>query len=174
MNKKEYQIQRALYIEFFKGSILIPNTHFFEGEADLLQIKKKSGLVIEFEIKTSLRDFKRDFKKPKHWYFVNRFVEPVANWYSCNGQRKHHRIAKSADEAKSWTLPNKFVYVVPAGLLKPEDVPDYAGLYEVRGLSIEVLKKPPFLHKEKIGKRSMLRLLSILGHRHGRERFNYG
>lgn len=48
-------------------------------------------------------------------------------------------------------LPNKFFYVVPAGLIKKEEVPDYAGLiYVDQNLGVVKIKDGKFLHKEKL------------------------
>lgn len=46
-------------------------------------------------------------------------------------------------------MPNRFIYVVPEGLIDRNDVPDYAGLsyYRPEWNDIKTIKKPPFLHK---------------------------
>lgn len=52
---------------------------------------------------------------------------------------------------KNKMLPNKFFYVVPKGLIKKEEVPDYAGLIYVdeNGFCTKI-KDGKFLHKDKL------------------------
>lgn len=46
-------------------------------------------------------------------------------------------------------LPNKFFYAVPAGLIKKEEVPEYAGLlYINEDLSVTKIKDGKFIHKD--------------------------
>lgn len=48
-------------------------------------------------------------------------------------------------------IPNKFFYVVPAGLIKPNEVPDYAGLIYVDEFgNCTKIKDGKFLHKDKL------------------------
>lgn len=48
-------------------------------------------------------------------------------------------------------LPNKFFYAVPVGLIKKEDVPDYAGLlYVDENFRVTKIKDGKFLHKDKL------------------------
>lgn len=52
-------------------------------------------------------------------------------------------------EIKNRQLPNKFFYAVPEGLVKPEEVPDYAGLlYITEDLQVKKVKDGKFIHKE--------------------------
>ena len=159
----EKDIQQALYNEFVKRSLaLIPNTYHYGNESDLFRIMKNL-MVTEYEIKISIRDFKKDFKKGKHFLMERRIVRPVAHFYRSN---KSFRDAKSPEDAKSWTIPNRFAFVVPEGLIGAEDVPEYAGLYYINNFKdVQVIKKPPLLHKEKLGKRGMARIISVLSHR---------
>lgn len=54
-------------------------------------------------------------------------------------------------EVKNKTLPNKFFYAVPEGLVSTEEVPDYAGLLYVKpDLTIQKVKDGKFIHKDKL------------------------
>lgn len=102
----------------------------------------KAGYFYEYEIKTSLSDFRADRKKEvKSWDYLQRsFV--VRN--------KHKELATGIVEG-----PNYFNYIVPAELvdvLQPE-LPEFAGLIvSGRGCtgSHATVVKPPKLHKEKV------------------------
>lgn len=84
--------------------IVIPNFFFGFYECDLFQLSK-TGYVTEYEIKVSRADFFNDFKK--------------------NGGAKHKPYASNQILSHR---PNRFVFVVPEGMVKEEEVPDYAGL----------------------------------------------
>lgn len=158
----EAEIQRALNQSFRKSMAVIPNVYLFGEESDLLRIMK-NGWVVEYEIKLSRSDFRADFRrKGKHKYMAERVVEPASYWYKNN---HNHRTAQSPEVAKSWTIPNRFVFVCPEGLLTVEDMPEYAGLYYVKGMQVRKVKSPPLLHREKIGEGSLKRLVSVLSHR---------
>ena len=138
----EKDIQRVFYKEYSKKFLtIIPNTYHFGEESDLLGINKR-GYLTEFEIKISVRDFKRDFKKKgKHTLLSNRTVAPVTHWYRRN---KTFRTTENIDDAKSWSIPNRYAFLVPENLIRAEDVPEYAGLYYCIGKhSIREIKKPP-------------------------------
>jgi hypothetical protein len=52
-------------------------------------------------------------------------------------------------EIKNLKLPNKFFYAVPEGMIKPEEVPDYAGLlYITEDLKVKKIKDGKFIHKD--------------------------
>jgi len=83
-----------------------PNTNIFGWEADLVAISE-AGRAIEYEIKVSRSDFKADNKG-------------------------HHKIRKHQNlQFRTPNCPNSFYYAVPAGLIKVEEVPEYAGLLTV-------------------------------------------
>jgi len=91
-----------------RGDIIIPNYYLDHWEADVLRIRR-SGLVYEYEIKTSRSDYFNDFKKE----FGGRY-SPLCNKHIHlqNGQRKC----------------NRFFFVVPRDLIREDEIPDYAGL----------------------------------------------
>lgn len=103
---------------------VLNNVFMFDWESDLFGISK-SGYAVEIEVKISRGDFFQDFKKPKHQIFIDR---------------------------ASTDIPNKFFFACPDGLIKIEEVPEYAGLiYTGQSYSrFSVIKPAPFIHREKI------------------------
>ena len=90
------------------------------GEADFLSVNG-SRFITEYEIKTSRSDFKADFKKEfKHKMMKG---EGERKWYDS-------KLKKWLKSTKPFV--NYFYYVVPEGLIKPEEVPAYAGLIYVK------------------------------------------
>ena len=53
-------------------------------------------------------------------------------------------------------LPNKFIYACPKALIKPDEVPDYAGLMYVDAFNCQVVKAAPFIHKRVMDLKAML------------------
>ena len=112
----ESTIQSALYGEMSqKGhGYIIPNIYLGYEESDLISVTK-AGYIYEYEIKISRADFKADFKKGRH----ERLKNDLTQWRTC------------------------FWFVTPVGLVRPDEIPDYAGHIEVRerhaGSQIQVL-----------------------------------
>lgn len=79
-------------------------------ECDVIEITK-AGYWVEYEVKTSRADYLADFKKSK-----TRRGETVTK----------HGLLES-DPTKG---PSRFFFVAPMGLIKPEDLPKWAGLIE--------------------------------------------
>ena len=83
---------------------------------------------------------KADFNKDKHKLMLERKCTKV-------------RMIKENNEKVKDTLYltcNYFNFVVPTGLVTPDEVPEYAGLiYMDENLNFEIIKKAPLLHKEK-------------------------
>lgn len=128
------KIKFALMRDVRSGTsdIIIPNFYLGWYEMDVCKIMK-SGYVVEYEIKISRSDFFADFKKD-------------------NGA-KHLKLQTSESHC------NRFFFVVPQGLILPEEVPAYAGLIEYReyetnsywgrGGSTDIIKHAPLIHKKK-------------------------
>jgi len=124
----ENKIQLILF-DFFrkKHKQVIPNIFLYDWESDLIGVTK-SDYVNEYEIKTSVSDFKSDFKKDKHSFFKNK-----------TGKK----------------IPNHFWYAVPEGLIDIKDIPSYAGLIHIRKknktrYTAQIIKKAPKLISTKI------------------------
>lgn len=125
-------------------------------EADVLGINSNDFLY-EYEIKTSRGDFRNDFKKTKKHKKLEDQKSGVYKYIREKGQRtKEKRVM--------FHIPNRFYYACKKGLIKPEEIPKYAGLIYVdeRGGYEEILKAP-LLHKDKATSctfRTMARILS--------------
>lgn len=76
-------------------------------------------------------------------------------------------------ELEKHNLPHQFYYCSPAGLLKKEEIPAYAGLLEYNGSNIDMTKKAPYLHKRKMNMDSVMahKFYNLWRYRagHGRE-----
>lgn len=125
------------------------------GEADVLAISR-AGIATEFEIKMSRSDFFADFKKPKHKYF----------------QREN---LKGNLQSLYIKLPNKFYFACPKGLIKPQEVPEYAGLiyftkFRLNGqeqpyIEFSYEKKAPYIHRVKVDESIYKSIASVLSSR---------
>jgi len=140
------KIQLAL-IPWCRGhayDIIIPNYYFGMYEMDLFRLLD-SGYSVEYEIKVSRSDFKADFNK---------------SFKSFSGK---HDSVKHNDLQNGKRVCNRFFFVVPNGLIKVDEVPDYCGLiyYHPSG-RLEMVKNAKMLHKNKISDlRNMSHKLSI-------------
>ena len=127
-----------------KHHILItPSVKVFRyfWESDLVSVTN-SDMVYEYEIKLSRADFLQDFKKYKHGCIIGREIN----------------------------IPNYFYYVVDSHILKLKDLPNYAGLMYVKERVINVIKKAPKLHSNKISMKVRKYLERGIMYRYWRER----
>lgn len=147
------------------GNKVFPNTYLGRFEADIFELTK-SGYSYEYEVKISRSDF---------------FAE-----------KKKIGKSKCITDGKRC---NYFYYLVPKGLIMPDEVPEYAGLIYVNNirhtstrkmgnygdpdwleprLITEVVKSAPKLSSEKLGKEYLLKLLESTYRRfHNRIRDKY-
>lgn len=101
--------------------IVAPNIScVLNWEADLFSAS--GGSIWEFEVKISRQDFLKDRKKKK-WDQLE-WIKP---------------------EKK----PNYFSYACPDGLIKVEEIPDFAGLYYYKDNEIIEIKAPKQIHNAK-------------------------
>ena len=147
----------------------IHNAYVYKEESDFLAIGR-NDYSHEIEVKISRSDFKADFNKVKHsWIERMRRWDKycVHNWGTTNtycdtyrkslyvmrakiGDDRHPSSSISIEELRCDMLPNKFSFCVPKNLIDATDIPEYAGLYYIHDdLSIEQIKPPKFIHKEK-------------------------
>lgn len=145
---------------------IFPNTYLNGFEADIFHVTKAEYLY-EYEVKVSRSDFFADFRKKNK-------VELIKN-----GKRA-----------------NYFTYIVPEGLIKKEEAPEYAGLIEVTGiytvnvnkqgdpydyptwaeprLYLRQVKGSPRLSKDKLGSANLLKLYESTYYRfHARRKDKY-
>lgn len=132
------------------GNKVFPNTYLGRFEADIFEITK-SGYLYEYEVKISRADFKAEKKK--------------------TGKK---------EKLLSGERCNYFSYLVPEGLILPDEVPEYAGLVYINGvrysparkmgnyddpdwmfphLITTVVKNPPKLSGEKLGDKWLSKLM---------------
>jgi hypothetical protein len=103
---------------------VLPNVYMRWGECDMVS-QLPSGYVCDWEIKLRTSDFRADFKKRKHVHLKHK------------GYGRCH-------------CPNYFWFVAPAGVVPVDEVPEYAGLLELRGnrpTDFTTVKRAPLLHK---------------------------
>lgn len=146
-------------------SKVFPNVFYSGYECDLLEITK-AGYTYEYEIKISVADFKADSKKSRVTDYE--FKDGKINLFTVN---KHK-------ENPDGGRVNYFYYLVPKGLIKPEDVPAYAGLIyaklgefgwseegenkSIRRMYFEEVKPAKKLSSDKINEKSIFKLYEKL------------
>lgn len=110
-------------------------------ECDLLAITK-SDFMVEFEIKLSKSDFKRDVLKNKTEYDRVLRKDVVT-------ENKHNLLHEKSSKG-----PSRFYYVVPEGMFQLDEIPEFAGLLEIRkdkrALFLNEKKTAPRLNSEKV------------------------
>lgn len=146
--------ERAAQLALFTNlrgscSLMIPNyTPFDWFECDLFMVTK-AGFSREYEIKRTLADFQNDRKKATSTRY--RYSANSATWERVPSRGKHELLSEGNPLG-----PNQFFYVVPRGLIKPDEIPTWAGLISAREspqnfhLHLEIEKVAPRLHKEKV------------------------
>jgi hypothetical protein len=141
--RKSDKILRALIYDVRKigHEVIIPNFYFGNWEMDLFRLLN-TGYLTEYEVKTSRGDFRNDFKKSTEdvkYNFAEKKIE------KSNFRTKHEMM-----EAGNY-IANKFFFVVPENLIKPDEVPDYAGLiyFDEKYNVFKTIKPAKFIHKNK-------------------------
>ena len=143
----EEGIIRELKRHFATSDYKLSNVFIWDWESDFFCLTS-SGYAMEVEVKISRGDFKADMKKTqKHFILRNAGEEevdmPVHSW---SGSQTMIRKVRPKS-------PNKFFYCCPATMIKPEEIPEYAGLLwfdpEHEMNSIQTVKPAKWLHKNK-------------------------
>lgn len=159
MNLKEKEIQDVIFKDYH-GRGHYPITLNFHGlglrECDVISISG-ANYIYEFEIKVSRPDFKADLKNKagKHFDLENGYG--IKRYDACRAIKRPDgtiNFKKIPDALCMYSGPNYFHYVCPEGLIKLEEVPEYAGLIYVvyendfpKGL--KEVKPARLLHKER-------------------------
>ncbi|WP_309386054.1 hypothetical protein [Cerasicoccus frondis] len=122
-------------------------------ECDLFEVTS-AGYFVEYEVKLSLADFKKDAEKQQD-YASHRSETPDV--------RKKHDMLALGDVRG----PNRFYFVTPKGMLDKSMIPDWAGWIELEAYQSEqfqgvhqpmkpvlrirenAMRKAPILHKQK-------------------------
>jgi len=151
----EKTIQKNLEKRFDSGNIkyTVGNLYLFkeDWETDFLVVQK-NGYCYEIEIKISRSDFFNDFKKKNKHLILNEGVYMKKKYRYHTDAETKKRISEQYYDPTEWKFrPNKFYYCVPEGLIKVDEIPDYAGLMYVNSHGIvTTIKEAKFLHKEKL------------------------
>jgi len=152
----EQEIQDKLYkwLTFNKGHDLIcPNAYLFQWESDLISCTR-ARYVHEYEIKISRSDFKADSKKSEKHQALETGERELSKWEQECVERNGNLWGRAIGPKGGIELsrPNYFWYVCPEKMIKPDEVPEYAGLLTFKGnyFYFDVIKKPKKLHTEKI------------------------
>lgn len=135
-------IQREL-LNWCRGQgreIIIPNFYIGSYELDVCRIMP-SGYVVEYEIKVCPRDLRADFGKCHRTYKYNGGYGSGA--YTEEVFKKHECLANGT------LRPNRFWFVIPAGLTPLEDIPSHAGVIEFHAGRFNVRRAAPVLHHRK-------------------------
>ena len=129
-------------------------------EADVFGINR-NGYMYEFEIKRSRSDFKAEFKNKtfKHEKLRTRNAVHVYDEWK-NGKR-------TGETYECVYIANRYFFVCPAGLIKPEEIPEYAGLIYVdkQWSCPKEMKPAKLLHRNKANTRIYKRVATILSQR---------
>jgi hypothetical protein len=106
----EARIQNALYewLDLKKHRLIVPLAEWGSGISDLVSVDRHN-LLFEFEIKLSRADFRADFRKTKHHYMKHREKFPPT-------------------VGGLLYIPSSFYFVTTKNLVRPSEVPSYAGL----------------------------------------------
>lgn len=101
----------------YRHYLVAKNFYLYDGwECDVLSVSY-SDQITEYEVKKSRSDFKADFnKKDKHF--------STSNGYGAN----------------------YFYFACPIGLIKHDEIPEYAGLIYCNNKGSYIAKKAPILH----------------------------
>lgn len=143
----------AAVMRRWRESFFLPNyTPFGWWECDVFELTK-AGYFREYEIKVTRGDFFRDAEKAR-----TRLGSGLLSTAT-----KYEDMTNPAQANR----PTRFWYVTPPGLLKLDEVPEWAGLYECdleaaakhRG-SLNELRAAPKLHGEPLAP-------EVVKHAHG-------
>ena len=130
-------INRSVRSLFFTHDHKFQNVFIHAWEADHFSVTK-TGYSYEVEVKISRSDYFADFKKPKHTLIKSIF------------EKKHPGKAGYSN------CPNRFYFACPAGLIKSDELPKYAGLIYREDVGCCVVKKAPLLHDVPFNEKEML------------------
>jgi len=133
---------------------MLNNWKYTQWEMDIAMIMKDLSLN-EYEIKISRGDFFKDakYKADKHRYYS-----------SVRSSRKDQLGYLGA-------TPQKFYYVCPADLIKPEEIPEWAGLMYHRpneSTAFESIKKVRRLHTQPIKSTAITKMQTSMCFRLGK------
>jgi hypothetical protein len=127
-------------------------------DADVFGINN-NGYVYEYEVKVSRSDFKAEFrhKEYKHNNLKNRdCIKVYDKWIK--GKR-------TDDKYSLIHIPNRYYFACSEGLIKLDEIPEYAGLIYIKDGEITEIKNAPLLHRNKANDIIYKRVATILSQR---------
>lgn len=147
-------IQRKIISKRYAQSFTLQNyTPAKWFECDVFEITR-TGYFVEYEIKISRGDFKADASKVKERSKVV-FESGRAQWQTFKDKTKHQQLVERSEHG-----PSRFYFVVPvpALLLYPDEIPEWAGVIYLdtteaktwRNMRWIIHKKAPLLHRNKV------------------------
>lgn len=149
----EYGIIKHVRRFFATAEYELQNVFIWDWESDYFCITT-SGYTVEVEVKISRSDFKADSKKAQKHFILKNMSKDLVTMPVYSYMKDASAIAIIKPKG-----PNKFYYCCPEGMIKPEEVPEYAGLLYYRQVpedknehtydSIIQVKPAKFLHKNK-------------------------
>ncbi len=144
-------IASRLWDKYGVGQWACANIHHYAFESDLL-ILRKSGTVVEYEIKLSVSDYRAGLRKKQ-----------VINPHNKNGRQNkiwdHQKYTTRHEYLQRGMGANMFYYAAPGEVLEQVDIPKWAGVILVNANSTSgscgsrMIKKAPFLHKNEPSKK---------------------
>lgn len=156
MNATEQEVQQLVF-RHLRGEIISPSSMVFAWEADVINVRR-NFYISEYEIKLTRSDYLADFRKDF----------PEWNWElrEKKSRLKHDVLQRGDTNLKR---PNKFYFVLPKDMV--EGVPDYCGWLEFYRLgngylTLQLRRKAPFLHKDKITLEQLYQIAGSLANRH--------
>jgi hypothetical protein len=152
----ENDIQRLLWRRWIrlKGRtvvVAIPCSQMLGWEADMIAVTR-SLLCHEFEIKVDRRDFLADMEKEKWWHYQM--------WV--DGKREYAHPTWPNYMLKVLRPANYFWYVCPPEIASADEMKDGHGLIHVVDGHIKVVVEAKRIHKEKLGEKELVQMLSSL------------
>jgi hypothetical protein len=115
------------YLRKNQKLLILPNISLpgYAYESDVVAITK-AGYFSEYEIKVTRSDFRRDFEKVEADYVR----DPESEWkWNKVDILKHDMLAGGKPKGDRDIKPKRFTFVVPEGLVEPEEVPEHCGLF---------------------------------------------
>lgn len=157
----EGDIARNLMFARYRRSFVLPRyTPRQWWEADVFELTG-AGYFREYEIKLTLADFRADVekRKEKQWQRIG---------LPSDDETKHQRLARGDPSG-----PTQFWFVAPVGVIPMDQVPDWAGLIEMRPYQprqplrmYEIqLKRAPRLHQAKSDPKVEVHARSVIYYR---------
>jgi len=119
------QIARRIIYDRYRRNYCLNNytpPQWFE--CDVFELTS-SGFFREYEIKQSRGDFFADAKKEKTRWDIIEQPNGYGRWTPLPNKVKHDELSR-----KSPLGPSRFYFVTPQDLIKPSELPPFAGLIE--------------------------------------------